>query len=53
MRPSPEAMRNMLLEVRAAVEQNCDYVGSEFPEEARKIHYGETEKAQYLWRSDD
>ena len=26
------------------VEDNCDYVGKEFAEEARKIHYGETEK---------
>ena len=26
------------------VEANSDYVGKEFPEEARKIHYGETKK---------
>ena len=25
------------------MEDNCDYVGSEFPEEARKIHYGEAD----------
>ena len=31
-------------ELRQQVEQNCDYVGDKFPEEARKIHYGETEK---------
>ena len=31
-------------ELRQQVEQNCDYVGEKFPEEARKIHYGETEK---------
>jgi hypothetical protein len=30
-------------ELRRHVEENCDYVGKEFPEEARKIHYGETE----------
>lgn len=30
-------------EIRAVVEKHCDYVGSDFPEEARKIHYGETE----------
>ncbi len=30
-------------EVRRHVEDNCDYVGPKFPEEARKIHYGETE----------
>jgi len=26
------------------VEKNCDYVGDEFAEEARRIHYGETEE---------
>lgn len=30
-------------EVRRRVEDNCDYVGPEFSEEARKIHYGESE----------
>jgi len=25
------------------VEENSDYVGDKFPEEARKIHYGETD----------
>ena len=34
----------LLKELREHVEANCDYVGGEFPEEARKIHYGETEK---------
>ena len=28
---------------RAYVEKNFDYVGESFPEEARRIHYGETE----------
>ena len=37
------AMRQHLQEVRAKVEANCDYVGDKFSEEARKIHYGETE----------
>jgi hypothetical protein len=37
------AMRQHLQEVRAKVEANCDYVGDKFPDEARKIHYGETE----------
>ena len=37
------AMRQHLQEVRAKVEENCDYVGGKFPEEARKIHYGEAE----------
>jgi len=37
------AMRRHLQEVRAKVEENCDYVGDKFSEEARKIHYGETD----------
>jgi hypothetical protein len=28
-------------EMRKQVEDNCDYVGDKFPEEARKMHYGE------------
>lgn len=34
-------MRKFLQQVRAHVEQNADHVGEKFPEEARKIHYGE------------
>lgn len=30
-------------EMRRQVEDNCDYVGDKFAEEARKIHYGEAE----------
>lgn len=37
-------MREMLMELRKQVEANCDYVGTDFAEEARKIHYGETEE---------
>ncbi len=40
---SPEKMQTMLVKLRETVEENCDYVGGEFPEEARKIHYGEAE----------
>ena len=29
--------------LRAEVENNCDYVGSQFTEEARRIHYGEAD----------
>jgi hypothetical protein len=32
-----------LREMRKQIEDNCDYVGPGFAEEARKIHYGETE----------
>lgn len=30
--------------LRSEVEKNCDYVGERFPEEARKMHYGEADK---------
>ena len=30
--------------MREHVEKNCDYVGEKFANEARKIHYGETDK---------
>jgi hypothetical protein len=29
--------------LRRQIEANCDYVGERFPEEARKMHYGEAE----------
>ncbi len=35
--------RRALLELRRQVEDNCDYVGERFPEEARRIHYGESD----------
>lgn len=34
-------VRRVLGELRRQVEEKCDYVGPSFPEEARKIHYGE------------
>ncbi|WP_374300122.1 DUF1178 family protein [Ferrovibrio sp.] len=33
-----------LRELRDHVEKNADYVGDQFAEEARKIHYGEADK---------
>ncbi len=36
-------MRKFVTGLRKYVEDNADYVGPRFPEEARKIHYGETE----------
>jgi len=30
--------------IREHVEENCDYVGTQFAEEARKIHYGEADE---------
>ncbi|MBV9836252.1 MAG: DUF1178 family protein [Alphaproteobacteria bacterium] len=40
----PPELRKVLLELRGQVEKNCDYVGDKFADEARKIHYGETDK---------
>jgi hypothetical protein len=46
--PSPDELRVALSKVRRFVEENCDYVGAEFPAEARRIHYGEiAERAIY------
>lgn len=36
-----ERVTHALYEMRRHVEDNCDYVGEKFPEEARRIHYGE------------
>ena len=30
--------------LRQTIEENCDYVGREFAEQARKIHYGESDE---------
>lgn len=43
---APDAMRKMtqfMTGLRKYVQDNAEYVGPRFPEEARKIHYGETE----------
>ena len=36
-------LRQALGELRRQVETRCDHVGERFPEEARKIHYGEVD----------
>lgn len=36
-------MRHFMTGLRKYVQENADYVGPNFAEEARKIHYGETE----------
>jgi hypothetical protein len=43
-RKMPKELREALLQVRAEVEKNCEPVGDRFAEEARKIHYGESNK---------
>jgi hypothetical protein len=40
----PDHMRAMLQRMRAEVEKNCDYVGPQFADEARKMHRGESDK---------
>ncbi len=42
--PIPDHLRAMLQRMRSEVEKNCDYVGGQFADEARKIHRGESEK---------
>lgn len=37
-------MARAALRAREYVEKNFDYVGEKFPEEARKIHYGESQE---------
>ncbi|MCB8875466.1 DUF1178 family protein [Acidisoma silvae] len=39
----PDNVRALLQRLRSEVERSCDYVGTEFAEEARRIHYGETD----------
>jgi hypothetical protein len=43
--PDPRALAflEMLRRVRRHVEENSEHVGDRFPEEARKIHYGEAD----------
>jgi hypothetical protein len=39
--PHEGALRAKLKELREHLTKNSDYVGQKFPEEARKMHYGE------------
>jgi hypothetical protein len=40
----PQKVRQFMAGYRKFIEENADYVGPKFPEEARKIHYGEAEE---------
>jgi hypothetical protein len=44
MLPPERELRQKLKELRDHITKNASYVGPRFPEEARKIHYGETER---------
>ena len=41
--PQEQELRAKLKELRDHLTKNADHVGTKFPEEARKMHYGETE----------
>ena len=41
--PQEQEFRAKLKELREHITKNADYVGQKFPEEARKMHYGEAE----------
>ena len=43
MSPQEREFRTKLRELREHLTRNSDYVGPSFPEEARKMHYGEIE----------
>ncbi len=42
--PRQQKIAQLMRELRKAVEENAEYVGDSFAEEARKIHYEEDEK---------
>lgn len=46
-------LMKQLAELRGQIEKNCDYVGSEFAEEARKMHYGEAPKRNIYGEASD
>ncbi len=41
--PQERELRSKLKELRDHLTKNADHVGTKFPEEARKMHYGEAE----------
>jgi hypothetical protein len=41
--PQEQELRSKLKELRDHLTKNADHVGTKFPEEARKMHYGEAE----------
>jgi hypothetical protein len=44
--------RHLLREMRRHVEANSDHVGADFPEEARRMHYGEAERRSIYGEAD-
>jgi hypothetical protein len=46
-------LMKQLSELRVQIEKTCDYVGKRFPEEARKMHYGESPKRSIYGEASD
>ena len=46
-------IREAMVEMRRHVESNADYVGPKFADEARKIHYGETQQRSIYGEATD
>ncbi len=46
-------LMGQLRELRQKVEEHCDYVGGNFAEEARKIHYGEQDPRNIYGETSD
>ena len=46
-------IREAMVEIRRHVEKNADYVGPKFADEARKIHYGETQERSIYGEATD
>jgi len=44
MQKAVQERKVVMAKMRDYVKDNCDYVGADFAEEARKIHYGEKEE---------
>ena len=49
----PDQLRAMLQKLRAEVEKNCDYVGKDFAEEARRMHRGESDRRGIFGEASD
>jgi len=48
-----EKITRAMDELRRHVEGNCDYVGEQFAEEARRIHYGEADERNIYGEATD
>jgi hypothetical protein len=51
--PMPDQVRAMLQKLRAEIERNCDYVGQDFAEEARRMQRGQSERRGIFGEASD